>query len=159
MRGGAREWGTWLGTVGVVAAVVGLASMTPGAIVAQSSNELPEVVELPAELDIVLRDYEEAWMAGDAVALADLFTEDGFVLRPGRPPSRGREAILGAYRNAGGHLTLTAYDYAMEGRVGYIIGAFAVLPAQPPVGKFVLALRRDSSGTWLIVGDIDNGNE
>ena len=42
-------------------------------------------VTLPPELDRVLRDYENAWQAKDAGALARLFTEDGFVLSNGKP--------------------------------------------------------------------------
>jgi len=44
---------------------------------------LPSIT-LPAELDRVLRDYERAWKASDAAALAALFTADGFV-----PAGRG----------------------------------------------------------------------
>ena len=47
-------------------------------------------VALPPELARVLRDYERAWRAGDAAALAALFAEDGFVLQSNRPPVRGR---------------------------------------------------------------------
>ena len=83
---------------------------------------------------------------------------DQYVLRPGTPPAQGRQAILAAYANAGGPLSLKAYAYAVEGPVGYIIGGYATAPDRPAVGKFVLALRRGPSGAWLIAADIDNGN-
>src|SRR3546814_2102196 len=54
-----------------------------------TGTEIPDVT-LPPELDRVLRDYERAWRAGDAAALASLFTEDGFILQSNRPPIRGR---------------------------------------------------------------------
>jgi len=116
-------------------------------------------VSLPAPLDTVLRAYETAWRAYDADALAELFATDGFILRPGRPPIRGREAIRAAYAGSGGPLHLVAYDYATADSVGYIIGGFGGSggPDQM-IGKFVLALRRTPSGTWLIVADMDNGN-
>jgi ketosteroid isomerase-like protein len=117
------------------------------------------MVSLPAPLDAVLRGYEEAWRARDASGLAALFAEDGFILRPGRPPVRGRDALREAYTGSGGPLHLVAYDYAVSDSVGYVIGGFGV--ARDPgeiVGKFVLALRRTASGTWLIVADMDNGN-
>lgn len=115
---------------------------------------------LPAELDRVLRDYERAWQAGDAAALAALFTEDGFVLGSGRPPARGREAIRAAYQNAGGILRLRALAYAVQDSVGYIIDAFryGAEADAPDTGKFILALRRPPGSPWLIVADIDNGN-
>ena len=144
----------------MVSAAMTLATAVGGmeaAAQASDGGPLP-TIELPSELDRVLRDYERGWQARDAEALTALFTEDGFVLRPGRPPARGRDAILAAYTNSGGPLALTAYEYATEGEVGYIIGGFAIGAGQPPVGKFVLVLRRDETGRWLIVGDIDNGN-
>jgi len=115
---------------------------------------------LPAELDRVLRDYERAWQAGDAAALAALFTEDGFVLGSGRPPVRGREAIRAAYQNAGGNLRLRALAYAVQDSLGYIIGAYryGADADAPDTGKFILALRRSPGSPWLIVADIDNGN-
>lgn len=63
-------------------------------------KELPNVA-LPPELDRVIRDYERAWRAGDAVALASLFAEDGFVLQSNRSPIRGRAAIQAAYDGQG----------------------------------------------------------
>jgi ketosteroid isomerase-like protein len=118
---------------------------------------LPSVT-LPPELDRVLRDYERAWQARDAAALAALFTEDGFVLSNGRPPVRGRAAIREAYATGGGPLALRALAFATEGKVGYIIGAFAGGPGQPDSGKFVLALRRGDDGRWQIAADMDNSN-
>ena len=123
-----------------------------------ASQALP-TIELPPQVERVLRDYEQAWQRRDAKALAQLFTEDGFVLRPGRPPARGRAAILRAYQNAGGSLALRAFDFAVSEDVGYIIGGFSAQPDQPDIGKFVLLLRRGSSGRWLIAADIDNENQ
>ena len=88
------------------------------------SDSLPSV-QLPAELDRVLRDYERLWKAGDAAALVMLFTEDGFVMQPGKPPVRGREAMKRVYTGqGGGALKLRALAYATADNVGYIIGAY-----------------------------------
>jgi len=124
-----------------------------------ASAPLPSVV-LPRELDRVLRDYERAWQAGDVAALAALFTADGFALSNGKPAVRGHDAIRAAYQNAGGPLRLRALAYAVQDTVGYVIGAYGygrdstVLDS----GKFILALRREGGGQWLIAGDIDNTN-
>lgn len=133
---------------------------SPDAAVAQDrqGSGLPETVSLPADLDAVLRAYETAWAARDAEALTALFTEDGFVLRPGYPPAHGRAAIREAYANSGGPLTLRAYSFGESGDVGYIIGGYTSDPARLETGKFVLALRRGGSGGWLIAADMDNGN-
>jgi len=108
------------------------------------------------ELDRVLRDYERAWRAKDPLALANLFTEDGFVLADGSPPARGREAIRKAYAGAGGPLWLRALSHFTDGDVGYIIGVFGHEPEGPVAGKFILALSRRGAGPWMIAADMDN---
>lgn len=128
-----------------------------GSQTAVNQDRQPTVV-LPSELSRVLRDYESAWMNRDSQALARLFTEDGFVLSPGSFMVRGRGAIAAHYIGLGGPLSLRAVAYSIEGNVGYIIGAFADRAGIPDRGKFTVTLRRDSSGRWLIMSDMDNGN-
>jgi len=118
---------------------------------------LPSVA-LPPALERVLRDYERAWQARDAKALAELFAEDGFVLQSGRPPARGRDAIRAAYANSGGALALRALAYATEGSTGYIVGAFGRAAGGEDSGKFVLALKRVGD-RWLIAADMDNSSQ
>lgn len=118
---------------------------------------LPSVT-LPQELDRVLRDYERGWREKDAAALSQLFAEDGFVLSSGKPPVRGRDAIRQAYTGSGGPLVLRALSYSTSGDTGYIIGAFKTADDAPDMGKFILALRRDGNGKWLIAADMDNMN-
>ncbi len=60
------------------------------------SNSVP-TIELPNELTQVLSNYETHWRAFNAKALANLFTEDGFILRPGREAVRGKDEIAFAY--------------------------------------------------------------
>jgi ketosteroid isomerase-like protein len=115
-------------------------------------------VELPRELGRVLTDYETAWSARDAKALAALFAEDGFVLPSGQPPVRGRAAIEGYYQGHGGPLSLRAFAYATEGSVGYILGGYTSEKGKEDDGKFTLTLRKDAAGRWWIVSDMDNGN-
>ncbi|MGI9174042.1 MAG: YybH family protein, partial [Rhodothermales bacterium] len=113
---------------------------------------------LPPELDRVLRDYEQGWRDRDADALAALFTPDGFVLRAGHPPVRGRTAIAEAYQGSGGPLHLHAFAFAEADSVAYIIGGYRAAPARPDAGKFILTLRRGPDGQWLIAADMDNQN-
>lgn len=133
--------------------------LSAAAVAAQQSptQQLPSV-DLPPELERVLRDYEKAWSARDAAALAALFAEDGFVLARGRPPVRGRRAIQEHYTGQGGPLSLRAIAYAAEGSVAYVIGGYAARPGGADDGKFTLTLRRGSDGRWLIVSDMDNSN-
>jgi ketosteroid isomerase-like protein len=132
---------------------VSMAQQTP----ADSLNAFPSV-DLPPELASVLRDYETAWQNKDAEGLAALFTEDGFVLRPGHPPVRGREDITDAYAEVGGRLHLRAFDSKQEGDIAYIIGGYAGHETWPDTGKFILALKKNETGRWLIIADMDNRN-
>ena len=115
-------------------------------------------VELPRELARVLTDYETAWVARDAKALAGLFAEDGYVLPGGRPPVKGRAAIERYHQGHGGPLSLRAIAYATEGSVGFILGGYTSEKGKEDDGKFTLTLRRDASGKWWIVSDMDNSN-
>ena len=137
--------------VATLLTVTALAS--PLAAQVDQSATLPSI-DLPAEVDRVLRDYEAGWAARDAKALAGLFTEDGFVLSGSDPHIRGRDAIQERYRRAGGPLRLRAVAFESSGDVGYIIGAFAYDDAGDR-GKFVLTLKR-VDGVWYISADMDN---
>ena len=129
----------------------GLVAQSPG-----SGSVAPQPsVELPDELNRVLRDYEAHWSAGEADALADLFVEEGLIVRGGW--IRGRDAIRRAYQTASGPLRLRAIEFAADGEVGYIVGAYGYGGDQPVEdrGLFVLTLQREASGRWLIVSDMD----
>lgn len=113
---------------------------------------------LPAEYARVLRDYEAAWRAKDARALSELFAEDGFVLSNGSPPMRSRASIEKHYAGAGGPLHLRAMAWAMQGKIGYIVGEYDQQADFANPGKFTLTLVRDDGNHWLIFSDMDNGN-
>ena len=115
-------------------------------------------VQLPPELARVLTDYEAAWRARDATALARLFAEDGFVMSSNQLPVRGRAAIEKQYTRSGGPLFLRAFAYATEGRTGYILGGFTNREGGADIGKFTLTLSKSADGRWLIFSDMDNGN-
>ena len=140
------------------ALVIPLGAQTPQPAPVPAPDPLPSIT-LPATLDRVLRDYERAWRANDIPALVSLFTEDGFVLQPGRQPARGHAALTSVYRSqAGGMLRLRALAYSHSDSVGYIIGAYGYGENPGDTGKFTLTLRR-SGDRWLIASDMDNGNQ
>jgi ketosteroid isomerase-like protein len=143
-------------TILVLAVSLGLAGKAP-AQAAPAPAPMPSIT-LPPELDRVLRDYEKEWSGRSPSGLAGLFTEDGFVLQPGRPPVRGRAAITTAYEGSGGPLALRALAYATADTVGYIVGAYASAAGAPDIGKFILLVRRERGGPWRIAADMDNGN-
>jgi len=114
--------------------------------------------QLPPELARVLTDYETAWRARDAAALARLFAEDGFVMSSNQLPVRGRAAIEKQYTGSGGPLFLRAFAYATDGKTGYILGGFTNRQGGSDIGKFTLTLSKAADGRWLIFSDMDNGN-
>jgi len=145
-----------LGCAGLVVAL--LASFQPASAQTSAGADTLPTVTLPAALDRVLRDYERHWRASDAKGLASLFTSDGFVLSSGRPPVRGREAIQARYTGQGGPLYLRAVAFATDDTVGYIVGTYGGTQAEMNEGKFILLLRRQRAGQWMIAADMDNTN-
>lgn len=123
---------------------------------APEGRQTPPAISLPPAFDRVLRDYEAAWRAGDGPRLAALFTEDGFAVQSGSPIRRGRTAIASGLTKPGGPLQLTAYAYSSSGNVGYIVGGYRYPTTAGAGGRFVLALRSDADGRWLIAADLDN---
>jgi len=138
--------------------------LVAGPLFAQETPEPATVAEipesaLPPDLDRVLRDYERAWHAGDAKAIASLFTEDGVLLQNYHPPIRGRRAIQAAYEGQrGSPLRLRALAHAGGDTVGYIVGGYRYGDAPRDIGKFTLTLRRAPGGPWLISSDMDSMN-
>jgi ketosteroid isomerase-like protein len=129
------------------------------AAAAQSPAPTPQPsIQLPPELARVLTDYETAWRARDAAALARLFAEDGFVMSSNQLPVRGRVAIEKQYTGSGGPLFLRAFAYATEGKTGYILGGYTNRQGGADIGKFTLTLSKGADGRWLIFSDMDNGN-
>ncbi|WP_084676941.1 YybH family protein [Massilia niastensis] len=121
------------------------------------AQTLPSI-SVPPGIDRVLRDYEKAWAANDATALASLFTEDGMALPSGQQPARGKDSIARAYAGGGAMPTyLRVLDYRASGDMAYVVGGYGPAGQPDDVGKFVLVLRQ-VDGRWLIAADIENAN-
>lgn len=113
-------------------------------------------IDLPPELERVLREYEQHWRAGDRDALVALFTDDGFVARRGGW-IRGREGLAEALQRTSSDLRLRAVAYALDERIAYIVGAYGYgdEASAHDRGMFILTLRRAEGGHWLITADLD----
>ena len=112
-------------------------------------------VSLPFELARVLTDYETAWTAKDAAALARLFADDRVVVPNACPPVRGRAKVQECYAGSGGPLFLRAVAHSTDGALGYIVGGFRFAQDGKDAGKFTLTLTKGADGRWLIVSDMD----
>lgn len=158
---GSATFAVLLGTVPLGIVPLGIVpAISADALTAVQAPQAPEAapaaIVLPPAFDRVLRDYEAAWRDGDGPRLAALFTEDGFAVQSGSPIRQGRAAIAAGITKPGGALQLTAYSYSSSGNVGYIVGGYRYPASVGPGGRFVLALRSDPGGRWLIAADLDN---
>jgi ketosteroid isomerase-like protein len=110
---------------------------------------------LPAPLDRVLRDYEQAWRTGDARALAALFAEDGFVLQSNQPPVRGRSDRGRVCRPGRQPVAAACVGVSGGGQHG-LHHRCVRYGNNGDTGKFTLTLKRVGDGPWLIFSDMDN---
>jgi ketosteroid isomerase-like protein len=136
----------WNVTVVAVIALLGVAPQGQGR---------PSPVQLPPAVARVLTDYEVAWRARDAAALARLFADGRVVVPNACPPVHSRAEVEKCYSGSGGNLSLRALSYAVDGSLGFIVGEFAPGVGDPPGGKFVLTLWKAPDGRWMIIADMD----
>ncbi len=84
--------------------------------------------------------YAGATEAGDAAAIAELFTEDAIVLAPDNPPASGRLAVQQSHERefedlgGGYNLIIKVLDFEEVGDTGYAAGTWET---------------EDERGTWL----------
>ena len=136
----------WNVTVLAVATLLGVAPHGQGR---------PSPVQLPPAVARVLTDYEVAWRARDAAALARLFADGRVVVPNACAPVNSRAEVERCYSGSGGNLSLRALSYAVDGSLGFIVGEFAAAAGDPPSGKFVLTLWKNPDGRWMIIADMD----
>jgi uncharacterized protein (TIGR02246 family) len=137
-------------------------------------REPATVASLSAADEAKIRAVDSAFVvaanAGDAEAVAAVYTEDGALLPPNLPPQKGRGAIKAFW---GGFLDAYTVRFELasdtvEGRgdLAYNQGRYrftAVPKAQgaPGVadeGKFVEILRKQPDGSWKYVVDMYSSN-
>ncbi|HEX2455000.1 MAG TPA: DUF4440 domain-containing protein [Vicinamibacterales bacterium] len=140
-------------TISLALLAVAVVGATGGTLQAPSMPPQPSVT-LPPDLARVLTDYEAAWAARDAAALARLFADNRVVVPNACPPVKGRAAVQQCYTGSGGALSLRAVAFGTDGSLGYIIGAYTQQKGQPDGGKFTLTLLKEE-GRWLILADMD----
>ena len=109
-------------------------------------------VAMPSDVERLLREYEAAWRTGDAHALANLFTEDGYVLPPNGPQVEGRVSIEAHFQDVEGVITLEPDRVAIDDEVGSVGGR--VRSGANSVETFSFVLRRDAEGRWRIVSHL-----
>ena len=121
-----------------------------------------------AAIRALAEDWHVGWVKGDADALLALYSDDPVLLPQSQPAIRGRETILGMYREVfeeyavvGGGEVL---DLGVDGDLGYFWSTY-VLEATPKKGSgeptadsgnSLFIVRRQRDGAWRITHLISN---
>jgi len=165
-----RRKGTWV----VVAAqdVVAAPGERAAGTALFPSGGAPEAAEAatahPAvkELDRTRNDYVEAWKAADAGRITGLYTDDGVVMVPDRPPVVGRPAIADHFE--GFFTQFDALDFQLASSEIVVTGDWAFdrgtyrWTTKPKKGgaprneggTYLVILRRESDGRWRVARDM-----
>jgi len=112
--------------------------------------------------------WAEAYDAGDAAAVAELYATDAVYMLPYGDAVRGRAAIeqrLGETmaEMANRHVEITGNVEGMSGDLAYGTGGFtmsAEVMGEPyqDEGKFLVVMKRQADGSWKIQAHIWNTN-
>ena len=106
-----------------------------------------------------------AWNAGDAKALAALYTEDATVMAPGGEPAQGRAAIEAAFTEAlkivpGSKMTITPGEVMPADGWAVEVGRFVQNGADGSHldhGRYI-AVWKNVNGKWMLHRDIWNSS-
>ena len=152
------------------AAILGVAFLS---CVAVGAGAAPQTKQAGGSGDPAIKavadNYVKASLAGDAKAIAALYTEDAVEMPPNRELIKGRDAIEKYYTGlmGGGKLssfTLTHLESRGSGDSGYDIGTYQQSMTPPgataPVtetGKYAVILRK-VGGAWKVAYAIYNSD-
>ena len=111
------------------------------------------------EIRDVLKAYGIYYNESNAEALAALYAQDAYWLPSGAlDPIRGRKGISQIYVDHFKHsvrLKRKTLRIDVSGDLAYAVGTYSNA-REYSYGSFVLCLRRQPDGQWLIVSDISN---
>jgi uncharacterized protein (TIGR02246 family) len=114
--------------------------------------------------------YQTAAGTQDGAALAKLFAADGVEMPPNAPAAKGRAAIEAFHKAFGQQwmmhgITITPTETRVTGDTAYDVGTYKqTLMAQKgggmveDKGKYVVLLKKDGSGNWLLTHAIYNSD-
>lgn len=114
--------------------------------------------------------WEAAYTAGDAAALAGLYTQDAVAMYNEEPSVNGRAAIQAYYEAMFAEVTidggLTSEVMDVDGDLAFDSGTFSATitpkaggdPTQRMV-RYVVIVRRDTDGSWRLARTISNLQE
>lgn len=120
------------------------------------------------ELSQMNRDFAKALNNKDAVAAANLYTEDATLLPPNEAAVSGRANIEkyweGAIKGGAFDVSVATTSTGSNGNLGYEIGRFQMRIKQPDgkvtveKGKYIELLKRGEDGIWKSIHGIWNAD-
>lgn len=122
----------------------------------------PRAQESP-ELTAALGLWEQHFNAGDAEALASIYTKDCRIMPPGAKLMEGRDSVAAAFRKeiaSGVKIELKPIQTIAAGDLGSNVGLYTVRTPNGAVterGKYMEAWRKTADG-WKIANDIWNSD-
>ena len=114
--------------------------------------------------------YQTAIGSQDGAALAKLYAADGVEMPPNAPAAKGRAAIEAFHKAFGQQwmmhgMTITSTETKVTGDTAYDVGTYKQsLMAQKTgamvedKGKYIVLLKKDAGGAWLISHAIYNSD-
>jgi uncharacterized protein (TIGR02246 family) len=151
--------------IGVACGMIALASMS--AFAQQRGGSAAD----EAAIGKVRSAYQTAANAQDGAAIAKLFAPDGAEMPPNAPLQKGRSAIEGYHKNFASqmmvhNLVIKPTETRVIGDVAYDVGTYSqnLMPMKggsktmDDRGKYVVLLKKDASGAWLITHAIYNSD-
>ena len=147
---------------GVLCTIVALAVFSVKALAADATKEI-------AALQAADKNWEKAYAAGNADAVASLYDEQAVLLPPGAPAAKGRAAIKAFFvkdtaesQKAGVAFILGPNPTGgVSGDMGWQSGTYVVKDKagkQVEAGKY-LSVSRKKDGKWLYVRDTWNADD
>jgi uncharacterized protein (TIGR02246 family) len=137
--------------------------------VAACASKAPDTAADEAALKADPLAWAEAYNAGNADGVANLYAEDGILMAPGAPAAAGRGAIQefiksDIEKSKAEGLTFKIGDMTgvgVSGDLGWVSGTFSITDASGAAvdaGKFVSVYRR-TNGKWQLVRDTWNSDK
>jgi uncharacterized protein (TIGR02246 family) len=137
-------------------------------LLASCNNAVESKPATAEELSQMNRDFAKALNAKDAVAAANLYTEDATLLPPNEAPVSGRINIekywAGAITGGAFDVSVATTSTGSNGDLGYEVGRFQMSIKQPDgtvtveKGKYIELLKRGEDGTWKSTHGIWNAD-
>jgi uncharacterized protein (TIGR02246 family) len=146
-------------------------AVVPGAGQGAADAKKPGAAGGNADIRQISDAYVKAVLAGDAKAVAALYTEDAIEMPPNVPGIKGRAAIEQYYAKilSGpvkvGQFTLTHIESRAAGDIGYEVGTYrqtfnppSQTGANTETGKYTVILKR-VQGAWKVAYAIYNADQ